>query len=69
MKVDFPQPESAATPIIMGVCPGAKAIWRLLEEEGPAMFFGMKAEGAKAATVPMVAKERTNFIFYLFKKL
>jgi hypothetical protein len=64
MKVDFPQPESAATPMMMGVTPSARAILRLLEEAGPATFLGMKAEGAKAATLPRERRERLNFILY-----
>src|SRR3569832_1793949 len=67
MKVDFPHPESAATPITMGVCPSAKAMFkRLWEEAEERRLVGTKAEGVKA-----VAEARgrattlaTNFMVY-----
>jgi len=58
MKVDFPQPESAARPMTMGVTPSANAIWR--EEVGlaPRRLVGMnelvKAEAVATARAPMV---------------
>jgi hypothetical protein len=70
MKVDLPQPESAATPIMIGLTPSARAMLKLLEEAADLMLlFGMKAEGAKAATEPAVraATETMNFILiFLF---
>jgi hypothetical protein len=68
MKVDFPQPESAATPMIIGVTPSGRAMFKLLELTGAdCMFFGVNAEGAKAATEPKekAAIERVNFILFI----
>ena len=64
MKVDFPQPESAATPMIRGATPSLRAMLRLLEEEGPRRVEGMKA-GLKAAAEAMEAAKRVklNFMF------
>jgi hypothetical protein len=71
MKVDFPQPESAATPMMMGFSPSFKAMLRLEEEAGARKLAGMKAEGAKpwtetAARAVMDKKSFmiANYIFY-----
>ena len=69
MKVDFPHPESAATPITTGVCPSFKAMFRLLVETGTPAFLGVNAEGAKAATVVRAVKVRVNFIVDAFAKV
>jgi len=57
MKVDFPQPESAATPIMIGVCPLANA---LREVAGRAE----KTEGAGANAEAEATKrmETMNFM-------
>jgi len=50
MKVDFPHPESAATPITTGVCPSARASKEVelrAEKEAGAKA---EAEAAKRAT-------------------
>jgi hypothetical protein len=49
MKVDFPQPLSAATPMTIGVCPSLRAICKDDELEADARRFdGTNADGVKA---------------------
>jgi hypothetical protein len=67
MKVDFPQPESAATPMIMGATPSLRAMLRLLEEAGPRRVEGMKAVGLKAAAEAMEATKRVKLNFMVSK--
>jgi len=53
MKVDLPQPESAATPMTTGVSPSFKAIIKLEDVDGAEtrILFPVKnALGVKAAT-------------------
>ena len=68
MKVDFPHPESAATPMTMGVCPSFKAMLRLLEEAGARTLEPMKAVGAKAAAEAKeaAAKVKLNFMITIY---
>jgi len=58
MKVDFPQPESAARPMTMGTTPSANAIWRVEGELTPRRLVGMKelvkAEAVAAARAQIV---------------
>jgi len=61
MKVDFPQPESAATPITIGVWPGSKAMLSWLLEAGARIGVA----GAKAEADAMNAVERMNFMVYV----
>ncbi len=51
MKVDLPQPESAARPMTMGVSPSFNAIWR--EDARRPELLGMKAEAVAAARATM----------------
>jgi len=60
MKVDFPQPESAATPITMGTWPGAKASKEVAERP-------TKPLGAKADAEAMKREAATNFMVELIK--
>jgi hypothetical protein len=70
IKVDFPQPESAATPMTMGVTPGSRAIWSLLEGLAARRLEGMKAVGAKAdAEAAPKAKARDSFMVDVKVKL
>jgi len=63
MKVDFPQPESAATPIITGVTPDSSAMSRAEVDWTLAPNLGMKAEEEKAAAVVKRVEAATmNFI-------
>jgi len=57
MKVDFPHPESAATPIMMGVWPDSRAFKAELEAT-----LGLRAEGEKAAADAKRALTQRNFI-------
>ena len=57
MKVDFPQPESAATPMTTGTCPFSSAMLRAEEEEGaPRRLAGRKAEEVEKAEAVAASK-------------
>jgi hypothetical protein len=64
MKVDLPQPESAATPIINGTSPGLRAICSGLLEVTETRTFdlGIKALGAKADTAATLKATTNSFM-------
>jgi len=62
MKVDFPHPESAATPIMMGVWPASRAMLRAELESTLVRNLGLKAEGENAAAVAKRALTQMNFM-------
>jgi hypothetical protein len=62
MNVDFPQPESAATPMRMGFSPSFKAICKLEVLCTETELLGMKAEGVKADTVVAQANAIESFM-------
>jgi len=66
MKVDFPQPESAATPIMIGVCPSLRALKLLDEGDEARRCAGMKADGVNAAALTKQKAETRNFISNFF---
>lgn len=60
--MDFPQPESAATPITTGVWPGSRAMLRVEVDSTLVRNLGMNADGAKAVADATSMEERMNFM-------